>query len=127
MAKDIREVSEEEALRTSTQLLQRATHPVRSQLPTKSKGRGPHVVVDIGVLVAGIAGFREPFAPGWLVTEDLLDEYEDVFERLGVRRNLMGRVISLVRQRAEDIKLRAVWRLNNTLRSSKALQRRTCR
>jgi hypothetical protein len=54
------------------------------------------VVVDTSVLVAGIAGFREPFAPGrnpsadvlqkwaekdtfiWLITEDILDEYKDV-------------------------------------------------
>jgi predicted nucleic acid-binding protein len=83
------------------------------------------VVVDTSVLVAGIAGFREPFIPGrnpsadvlqkwaekgnfiWLVTENILDEYKEVLKRLGVRRNLMGRVISLIRERAEEIKLRS--------------------
>jgi predicted nucleic acid-binding protein len=83
------------------------------------------VVVDTSVLVAGIAGFREPFAPGrnpsadvlqkwaekdtfiWLITEDILDEYKDVLKRLGVRRNLIGRVISLIRERAEEIKVRS--------------------
>jgi predicted nucleic acid-binding protein len=77
------------------------------------------------VLVAGISGFREPFVPGrnpsvdvlqkwaekrnfiWLVTEDILDQYKEVLKRLGVRRNLIGRVISLIRERAEEIKLRS--------------------
>jgi uncharacterized protein len=94
-------------------------------LPPKGKRRGPRVVVDTSVLVAGIAGFREPFAPGrnpsadvlqkwaekdtfiWLITEDILDEYKDVLKRLGVRRNLIGRVISMIRERAEEIKVRS--------------------
>ena len=94
-------------------------------MPPKGRRRGPRVVVDTSVLVAGIAGFREPFVPGrnpsadvlqkwaergnfiWLVTEDILDEYKEVLKRLGVRRNLIGRVISLIRERAEEIKLRS--------------------
>jgi predicted nucleic acid-binding protein len=40
----------------------------------------------------------------WLITEDILDEYKEVLKRLGVRRNLIGRVISLIRERAEEIK-----------------------
>ena len=89
-------------------------------MPPKGRRRGPRVVVDTSVLVAGIAGFREPFVPGrnpsadvlqkwaergnfiWLVTEDILDEYKEVLKRLGVRRNLIGRVISLIRERAEE-------------------------
>jgi predicted nucleic acid-binding protein len=81
------------------------------------------VVVDTSVLVAGISGFREPFAPGrnpsadvlhrwaeknrfvWLVTEDILDEYKEVLRRLRVRRNLIGRVVNLIREQAEEVKV----------------------
>ena len=94
-------------------------------MPPKGKRGRPRVVVDTSLLVAGISGFREPFAPGrnpsadvlhkwagksnfiWLITEDILDEYKAVLKRLGVRRNLIGRVISLIRERAEEIKLRS--------------------
>jgi predicted nucleic acid-binding protein len=92
-------------------------------LPPKAKGRRPRVVVDTSVLVAGISGFREPFAPGrnpsadvlhrwaeknrfvWLVTEDILDEYKEVLRRLRVRRNLIGRVVNLIREQAEEVKV----------------------
>jgi predicted nucleic acid-binding protein len=83
------------------------------------------VVVDTSVLVAGISGFREPFVPGrnpsadvlhrwaekrhfvWLVTEDILDEYKEVLKRLRVRPNLIGRVVNLIRERAEEVKVRS--------------------
>jgi predicted nucleic acid-binding protein len=83
------------------------------------------VVIDTCVLIAGISGFREPFTPGrnpsadvlhkwaekgnfiWLITEDILDEYKEVLKGLGVRRNLIGRVVSLIRERAEEIKTRS--------------------
>jgi predicted nucleic acid-binding protein len=73
--------------------------------------------------VAGISGFREPFVAGrnpsadvlrewavrdnfaWLVTEEILDEYKEVLKRLGVRPNLIGTVINLIRERAEDVRL----------------------
>ncbi len=76
------------------------------------------------MLVAGISGFREPFIvernPSadvlhrwaednhfiWLVTEDILDEYKEVLRRLGVRSNLIGKVVNLIRERAEEIKVR---------------------
>jgi predicted nucleic acid-binding protein len=82
-------------------------------------------VIDTSVLVAGISGFREPFIPGrnpsadllyewaernnylWLVTEDILDEYKDVLRRLGVRPSLIGRVINLIRERAESVKVQS--------------------
>jgi len=82
------------------------------------------VVVDTSVLVAGISGFREPFVPGrnpsadvlhrwaeknhfvWLVTEDILDEYKEVLKRLRVRSGLIGRVVNLIRERAEEVKVR---------------------
>jgi len=81
------------------------------------------VVVDTSVLVAGISGFREPFVQGrnpssdvlhrwaeknhfvWLITEDILDEYKEVLKRLHVRANLIGKVINLIRERAEEIKV----------------------
>lgn len=94
-------------------------------MPPKDKRRRPRVVIDTSVLIAGISGFREPFTPGrnpsadvlhkwaekgnfiWLITEDISDEYKEVLKRLGVRRNLIGRVISLIRERAEEIKTRS--------------------
>ena len=94
-------------------------------MPPKAKSRKPRVVVDTSVLVAGISGFREPFVPGrnpsadvlhrwaeksyfmWLVTEDILDEYKEVLKRLRVRSNLIGRVINLIRERAEEIQIRS--------------------
>jgi len=95
-------------------------------LPPKARKRGPRAVVDTSVLVAGISGFREPFVPGrnpsadvlhewaeqsnfvWLVTEDILDEYKEVLKRLRVRSGLIGRVINLIRERAEEVKVRSL-------------------
>lgn len=83
------------------------------------------MVVDTSVLVAGISGFRERFVPGrnpsadvlhrwagknhfvWLITEDILDEYKEVLKRLRVRSHLIGKVINLIRERAEGISLRS--------------------
>lgn len=94
-------------------------------MPPKAKRRKPRVVVDTSVLVAGISGFREPFVPGrnasadvlhrweekrhfvWLVTEDILDEYKEVLKRLRVRPNLIGRVVNLIRERAEEVRVRS--------------------
>jgi hypothetical protein len=36
----------------------------------------------------------------WLISEEILDEYE-VLRRLGVRPNLVGTVINLIRERAQ--------------------------
>ena len=90
-------------------------------MPPKGKSRKRRVVVDTSVLLAGISGFREPFVPGrnpsadvlhrwaqknhfvWLVTEDILDEYKEVLKRLGVRPSLIGRVVNLIRERAEQV------------------------
>jgi predicted nucleic acid-binding protein len=75
--------------------------------------------------VAGISGFRQPFLPGrnpsadvlhewaeqnnfiWLVTEDILEEYKEVLKRLHVRPSLIGKVINLIRERAEEVKVRS--------------------
>jgi predicted nucleic acid-binding protein len=93
-------------------------------LPPKARKRKPRVVIDTSVLVAGISGFREPYVRGknpssdllhrWaekgnftcLVTEEILDEYKEVLRRLGVRPNLVGTVINLIRERAEWIDVR---------------------
>jgi predicted nucleic acid-binding protein len=75
------------------------------------------------VLVAGIAGFKSwravenPSASflrdwiehatfTWLVSEDIVSEYKEVLTRLGVRRNLVGEVINLVREEAEFVDVR---------------------
>ena len=91
----------------------------------KARKRKPRVVIDTSVLVAGVSGFRKPFIPGrnpsadilhdwagknnfaWLITEDILDEYKEVLERLGVRPNHIGTLINMIRERAEKVKLRA--------------------
>ena len=75
--------------------------------------------------MAGISGFREPFVSGrntsadvlhewaernhfvWLITEDILDEYKEVLKRLRVRPYLIGKVINLIRERAEEIRTRS--------------------
>jgi uncharacterized protein len=93
-------------------------------LPLKAKKRRPRAVVDTSVLVAGISGFRESFVSGrnpssdilhdwsgennfvWLITEDILDEYKEVLKRLGVRPSLIGKVVNLIRERAETVKVR---------------------
>jgi uncharacterized protein len=92
-------------------------------LPQKAKKRKPRAVVDTSVLVAGISGFREPFVSGrnpsadvlhewaernnflWLITEDILEEYKEVLKRLRVRPNLIGKVVNLIRERAEEVKM----------------------
>jgi len=99
-------------------------------LPLKGKRGRPRVVVDTSVLVAGISGFREPFVRGrnasadvlhrwagknhfvWLITEDILDEYKDVLKRLRVRPALTGRVVNLIRERAEEVEVRSSIRIS---------------
>lgn len=99
-------------------------------MPPKSKKRKSRGVVDTSVLVAGISGFRKPYVRGknpsadllhrwaeksdfvWLVTEDILDEYKEVLKRLGVRPNLIGSVINLVRERAEKVGVHASFEIS---------------
>jgi predicted nucleic acid-binding protein len=93
-------------------------------LPPKAKKHKPRGVVDTSVLVAGVSGFREPFVSGrspsadllhrwaeknnfvWLITEDILEEYKEVLKRLRVRPNLIGKVVNLIGERAEEVKVR---------------------
>lgn len=93
-------------------------------MPPKAKKRKRRVVVDTSVLVAGISGFKETYLPGknpsadvlhewaekrnfiWLISEDILDEYKEVLKRLHVRSHLIGRLVNLIRDRAEEVKVR---------------------
>src|SRR5438132_4561264 len=81
------------------------------------RGKQPRGVIDTSVLVAGVAGFKSqrtvenPSASllrdwlddgifTWLVTEAIVSEYKGVLTRLGVRRNLVGDIINLLREEA---------------------------
>lgn len=81
----------------------------------------PRGVVDTSVLIAGVAGFKSQTAAlrnrsakllrewiengtfVWLVSEEILDEYKELLGRLGVRRNLIGHIINLLREEAEFV------------------------
>ena len=94
-------------------------------MPQRAKKKKRRGVVDTSVLIAGVSGFREPYIRGknpsadvlhdwleksafvWLVTEDILDEYKEVLKRLKVRQALIGRIINLIRERAEEVKAHA--------------------
>jgi hypothetical protein len=98
-----------------------------SRKANKQKSRG---VVDTNVLVAGISGFRKLYVRGknpsadvlykwaekrnfvWLVTDDILDEYKEILRRLGVRPNLIGAVINLIRERAEQVNVHASFEIS---------------
>ncbi len=94
-------------------------------MPPKAKRRKLRVVIDTSVLVADISGFREAYVAGrvpsadllhrwdekgnfiWLVTEAILEEYKEVLRRLRVRSNVVGRVVNLIRERAEEVEARS--------------------
>jgi uncharacterized protein len=93
-------------------------------LPSKARKRKRRVVVDTSVLVAGISGFKETYRPGknssadvlhewaeehnftWLISEEILDEYKEVLKRLRVRSHLIGRLVNLIRDRADEVEVR---------------------
>ena len=82
------------------------------------------MVVDTSVLVAGISGFKESYLPRknpsadvlykwaeegnfvWLISEDILDEYKEILKRLRVRSYRIGRIVNLIHEQAEEIKVR---------------------
>jgi predicted nucleic acid-binding protein len=91
-------------------------------LPAQKRKR-PRGVVDTSVLVAGIAGLKSPeIAPKnpsakllrdwiegdtfvWLVSDEILLEYKRVLGKLGVRRPLIGRIVNLLQQEAEHVRI----------------------
>ena len=88
--------------------------------PRKRKRRG---VVDTSVLLAGISGFKNVYVAGrlasadvlyrwakednfiWLVTEEILNEYKEILNRRHVRSPLIGKIIGLIRERAESVEV----------------------
>ncbi len=78
--------------------------------------------MDTSVLIAGISGFKETYVLGknpsadvlhkwaqrhsfvWLVSEDIFEEYKEVLRRVRVRSHLIGRIVNLIRERAEEIR-----------------------
>jgi uncharacterized protein len=48
----------------------------------------------------------------WLITEDILEEYKEVLKRLHVRPSLIGKIINLIRERAEEVKVRASFQIS---------------
>jgi hypothetical protein len=42
----------------------------------------------------------------WLLTEEILLEYKEALTRLGVRRNLVGQIVNLLREEAEFVDVR---------------------
>jgi putative PIN family toxin of toxin-antitoxin system len=92
-------------------------------LPRKPRKRRRRGVVDTSVLIAGISGFKEAYVAGripsadalyrwagesnfiWLVSEEILDEYKQILKRRHVRPHLIGKIINLIRERAEYIEV----------------------
>ncbi len=92
-------------------------------MPRKARKRKTRVVIDTNVLIAGISGFKKTYSPRknpsadllhkwaeeqtfvWLISEDILDEYKEVLRRLHVRPATIGKVVNLIRERAEEIKV----------------------
>ena len=93
-------------------------------MPRKARKRKRRVVIDTSVLVAGVSGFKETYVRGrnpsadvlhhwaeeqtfvWLFSEDVLVEYKEVLRRLRVRSHLIGTIVNLIRERAEEIQVR---------------------
>jgi hypothetical protein len=86
------------------------------------------------VLVAGVSGFKRdvkvanPSAQlirtwvdeghfAWLVSADIIAEYKAVLTRLGVRPQLVGRIINLLREEAEEIEVARVAEVSPDQRS----------
>jgi len=89
-----------------------------SPKPPKRRRRG---VVDTSVVAAGVGGFKAGVTPTndsaklirnwiendsfvWLVSGDIVDEYEAVLGRLRVRPALIGTIVNLLQEEAEQVK-----------------------
>ncbi len=80
--------------------------------------------------MAGISGFRGHYVGGWnpsadllhdwaekddfrwLYSEEILDEYKEVLRRLHVRPSVIGRIINLIRERADAIEVRYTFQIS---------------
>ena len=80
--------------------------------------------MDTSVLLAGVSGFKETYIRGrnqsadvlyswaaksnfvWLASEEILKEYKEILRRFHVRTGLIGRIINLIRERAELVQPR---------------------
>ena len=89
-------------------------------------------MIDTSVLAAGIAGFKsgrpvqnpsvrflrdwlEHGTFTWLVCEEILAEYKGVLRRLGVRRDLIGAIINLLREEAKVVDVRYTTEISGIL------------
>lgn len=88
------------------------------------------------MLLAGVAGFRNVGHNAsasllrrwvsdntftWLISEEILDEYKEVLARQKVRRELIGRIINLLREEASLVpvkRLRRFHRIRGTILSA---------
>lgn len=94
-------------------------------MPLKKQARALRGVIDTSVLVAGVAGFkpnvqitnpsaqllRAWISDGhfiWLISNEIIAEYKAVLARLRVRREVIGGIINLLREEAEEIKVPTV-------------------
>jgi predicted nucleic acid-binding protein len=94
-------------------------------LPLKKQARALRGVIDTSVLVAGVAGFKpnvqitNPSARllrtwindghfTWLISDEIIAEYKAVLTRLRVRREVIGGIINLLREEAEEISVASV-------------------
>src|SRR5262249_38827221 len=96
----------------------------RSPLPRKAKKGKRRGVVDASVVVASISSFKDTYTLSrnpsadllrkwaeeptfvWLVSEDILNKDKEVLRRLRMRSHVIGRVVNLIRERAEEVKVR---------------------
>ncbi len=91
----------------------------------KPKRRARRAVVDTSVLIAGISAFKAAYQRGrndsadflyewvtrgnfvWLVTPEILEEYTEVANRKGIRPHVIGRLLNLLQEEAEQVRVQA--------------------
>lgn len=93
-------------------------------MPRKGRKRKRRVVIDTSVrggrfgLQRDLRSRQKPSADVlhnwakqqifvWLVSEDVLNEDKKILRRLPVRSHLIGRVVNLIRERAEEVRVRS--------------------
>jgi len=96
-------------------------------LSPRKRSRHLRGVVDTSVVLAGVAGFRDTGHNAsadflrrwasdntfiWLISEETLDEYKEVLARHRVRRELIGRIINLLREEASLVAVKRTERVS---------------